>query len=88
MASAAGLQNFLRTLSGAVATSVVQTSWENKTSYNHAELVGLVDRSGEAARNLAGSGMSEGAVRTTLDKVTHHVGLGLRRAELRPDLDG
>ena len=35
MASAAGLQNFLRTLSGAVATSVVQTIWEDKASYNH-----------------------------------------------------
>ena len=58
MASAAGLQNFLRTLSGAVATSVVQTIWEDKSSYNHSELSGLTDRNGDAMRALEGSGMS------------------------------
>lgn len=58
MASAAGLQNFLRTLSGAVATSVVQTIWEDKTSYNHSELSGLTDRSGEAMATFQAQGMS------------------------------
>jgi DHA2 family multidrug resistance protein len=57
-ASAAGLQNFLRTLSGAFATSVVQTVWEDKTTYNHEELAGLTDRSGEAMASLQASGMS------------------------------
>jgi DHA2 family multidrug resistance protein len=65
-ASAAGLQNFLRTLSGAVATSIVTTAWENDTSIKHAELVGLVDRSGEAAQALSLS-MSPDSVRSTLD---------------------
>lgn len=36
--SAAGLMNFLRTLSGAFATSLVSTSWENLARYNKAEL--------------------------------------------------
>lgn len=58
MASAAGLQNFLRTLSGAVATSVVQTVWEDKTAYNHLELSGLTDRSGQAIRTFQAQGMS------------------------------
>ncbi len=49
-ASAAGLMNFIRTLSGAVATSIVTTTWEDKTSYMHAELSGLVDSSGDAVR--------------------------------------
>jgi DHA2 family multidrug resistance protein len=66
-ASAAGLQNFLRTLSGAFATSIVTTVWEDKTNYMHAELVGLVDRSGETASALSGSGMTMDAVRSTLD---------------------
>lgn len=57
-ASAAGLQNFLRTLSGAFGTSVVQTVWEDKTTYNHEELAGLTDRSGEAMATLKASGMS------------------------------
>src|SRR5262245_26267845 len=69
MASAAGLQNFLRTLSGAVATSVVQTVWENRTTGMHAELAGSVDRSGDVARALASSGMSPEAVRSTLDNL-------------------
>jgi len=66
-ASAAGLQNFLRTLSGAVATSIVTTGWENRTSEVHADLAGMVDRSGEAGRSLADAGMSSDAVRATLD---------------------
>lgn len=66
-ASAAGLQNFLRTLSGAVATSLVTTVWEDEARYRHEELAGLVDRGGETARALAQSGMSPDAVRQTLD---------------------
>lgn len=66
-ASAAGLQNFLRTLSGAVATSIVTTAWEDKTSVMHAELVGYVDCTGETASALSASGMTADAVRGTLD---------------------
>jgi len=46
-ASAAGLMNFIRTLSGAVATSIVTTGWENKTQHMHAELSGMVETSDE-----------------------------------------
>jgi DHA2 family multidrug resistance protein len=69
-ASAAGLMNFLRTLSGAVATSVVTTMWEDKTNVMHAELAGMVDSAGDAARNLSNGGMSMDAVRETLDRIT------------------
>ena len=58
-ASAAGLQNFLRTFSGAVATSLVQTAWEDKTTYAHAELSGLSDANGEAIGALMRTGMSK-----------------------------
>ena len=44
--------------------------WENKTTYAHAELSGLVDRSGEAARQLSNSGLSPDSVRSVLDGVT------------------
>lgn len=54
-ASAAGLQNFVRTLSGAVATSVVTTAWEDRTTIAHAELAGVVDRGGEVANQILGS---------------------------------
>ena len=68
-ASAAGLMNFIRTLSGAVATSLVTTVWEDKTTYMHAELSGLVDSTGEAARALTSSGLSSDATRSVLDHV-------------------
>jgi len=57
-ASAAGLQNFLRTMSGAVATSLVTTLWEDKTTYMHAELSGLVDRSGDVVNAMTATGTS------------------------------
>lgn len=41
-ASAAGIQNFMRTLSGAFATSLSTTMWDRETKYAHAELVGRV----------------------------------------------
>lgn len=58
MASAAGLQNFLRTLSGAIATSVVQTIWEDKTSAAHSELAAVTDRNRDAMRAFEAGGMS------------------------------
>ncbi|MFJ3047746.1 DHA2 family efflux MFS transporter permease subunit [Herbaspirillum chlorophenolicum] len=56
-ASAAGLMSFCRTMSGAIATSIVNTSWENDATYLHAELSGLVDRMGDAVNTLTASGM-------------------------------
>jgi DHA2 family multidrug resistance protein len=69
MAAGAGLQNFLRTLSGAVATSVVQTVWENQGNEYHAELVGNVDRMGDAAATLAAGGMGPDQQRQVLDNL-------------------
>jgi MFS transporter, DHA2 family, multidrug resistance protein len=69
-ASAAGLMNFLRTLSGAFATSIATTAWESNTSVAHAELAGEIDRTGETARSLLGSGMDMDSVRSVLDGMT------------------
>ena len=66
-ASGAGLQNFLRTMSGAVTTSLVTTAWDDKTTTAHAELAGLVDRSGDTLQTLAGSGMSHDAALNQLN---------------------
>jgi DHA2 family multidrug resistance protein len=41
-ASAAGLQNFSRTLAGAFATSLATTFWEHEARRTHADLAGLV----------------------------------------------
>lgn len=57
MDSAAGLMNFLRTLSGAFATSIVTTSWANQATRNHAELVGSIDPDGSIVSMLTQQGM-------------------------------
>ncbi|WP_316678435.1 DHA2 family efflux MFS transporter permease subunit [uncultured Tolumonas sp.] len=67
MESAAGLMNFIRTLSGAFATSMVNTSWENQTRYVHAELSGLTDQSGAATDAMTGSGMVVDQARGIMD---------------------
>lgn len=65
-ASAAGLMSFCRTVSGAFATSLVNTGWENKTAYNHAELAGLTDQSGAVSQLLSQSGMAPDQVLGTM----------------------
>ena len=67
MDSAAGLMNFLRTLSGAAATSVVTTAWSDKITYNHAELVGLADADQGVRTMLEQSGAPPEAVLQTID---------------------
>lgn len=47
MASAAGLMNFVRTISGAIATSLVTTSWQDRRYTAHDQLSGIVDPTGE-----------------------------------------
>jgi len=51
-ASAAGLMNFVRTISGAIATSLVTTSWQNRSIIAHAKLADVVDPTGQVASML------------------------------------
>jgi DHA2 family multidrug resistance protein len=51
-ASAAGLMNFVRTISGAIATSLVTTSWQNRSIMAHAKLADIVDPTGQVASML------------------------------------
>jgi DHA2 family multidrug resistance protein len=66
-ASAAGLMNFLRTLSGAFATSLVTTFWEDETTRNRAELVGLTDIDQSLRAGLEQSGMTSEAALQTIE---------------------
>jgi DHA2 family multidrug resistance protein len=66
-ASAAGLMNFLRTLSGAFATSLITTVWDDRITLNHAELVGLSDHDKSIRSLLESSGMSPDAVLQSID---------------------
>jgi DHA2 family multidrug resistance protein len=65
-----------------VATSIVTTVWEDRTNYMHAELAGMVDRTGEAARTLTQSGMTADAVRGTLDNLLQGQSVMLATNEL------
>ena len=67
MDSAAGLMNFLRTLSGAFATSLVTTVWGDQITRNHAELVGLADRDNSVHSLLGQSGFTPDAANQVVD---------------------
>lgn len=67
MDSAAGLMNFLRTLSGAAATSVVTTLWSNKIITNHAELVGFADADQSVRTLLDSAGSTPEASLSVID---------------------
>jgi DHA2 family multidrug resistance protein len=81
-ASAAGLMNFLRTLAGAVATSIVNTAWENGAQVKHAELAGLVDGSGETMRALAASGFNHEQSLQAMDQLVQSQAVMLSTNEL------
>jgi DHA2 family multidrug resistance protein len=81
-ASAAGLMNFLRTLAGAVATSIVNTSWESGAQVKHAELSGIVDQGGETMRTLAAGGMNPEQSLQVLDRMVQSQSVMLATNEL------
>ena len=72
----------MRTLSGAVATSIVTTSWESKTQVMHSELAGMVDRSGEVTRTLGAGGMDAEQTRQVLDNLTQSQSVMLATNEI------
>lgn len=67
MESAAGLMNFIRTLSGAFATAMINTAWERETRYVHAEMAGLTDQHGVATQMMQQAGMPMQAIRGSID---------------------
>lgn len=81
-ASAAGLMNFLRTLAGAVATSIVNTAWENGAQVKHAELAGSVDANGDTMRALAASGFNHEQSLQAMDHMVHSQAVMLSTNEL------
>jgi len=57
-ASASGLINFLRTMSGAFATSIITFAWHETSNRNHAQLAGVLNNSHEALARFRGMGFS------------------------------
>jgi DHA2 family multidrug resistance protein len=54
-ASAAGLMNFVRTISGAFATSLVTTAWQDRSYIAHDQLASIVDPTGQLAATISGA---------------------------------
>jgi DHA2 family multidrug resistance protein len=54
-AAASGLLNFIRTVSSAVATSIVNTVWENNATSNHADLTATMPNAQATIDALRGS---------------------------------
>ncbi|RKT60832.1 DHA2 family multidrug resistance protein [Azonexus fungiphilus] len=69
MASAAGLMNFLRTLSGAFATSLITTLWDDQTMVNHAELVAVSDSDQTLQRFFEGMGSTGETTLQNIDRL-------------------
>jgi len=76
-ASAAGLMNFCRTLSGAFATSVVTTVWADGASRNHNELSGVLNGAQSTMDQLQGVGLTPEQARGTLDNMVQSQGVML-----------
>jgi DHA2 family multidrug resistance protein len=57
-ANAAGLSNFLRTLAGAFATSLVQTGWEDATRRNQTELARAMTHGNAVIDSMTSGGVS------------------------------
>jgi DHA2 family multidrug resistance protein len=65
LASASGLSNFMRTMSGSIATAVTILMWNRRTDYHHAVLTEHIRNSADAwtqyqadltARGITGAG--------------------------------
>ena len=69
-ASAAGLSNFMRTMSAAFATSIVTTGWENAASRNHADMAGTLNNPGAVVNTLTNGGMTHAQAIGQLDALT------------------
>jgi DHA2 family multidrug resistance protein len=58
VASAAGLMNFLRTMSGAVATAIGVTMWENGAQSTRDTLTGVLHGTGATMQSLQSRGLT------------------------------
>ncbi len=80
--SAAGLMNFMRTLAGAVATSVVTTYWEDEITRNRAELVGVIDPVRMTYNQLIDQGMTDAQALAVLERIVTEQSVMLATNEL------
>ena len=68
-ADAAGLINFLRTMSGAFATAIITFFWHNRTVRGRVELVNSMNQTDSALSVLRHSGQSAGQALTSFSNL-------------------
>jgi DHA2 family multidrug resistance protein len=68
-ASAAGLVNFIRTMSGAFGTALVTTAWDHATVTARADVVGTVHQSQSVIDTLQASGQTHAQALSTLSNM-------------------
>lgn len=68
-ANAAGISNFMRTLAGAFATSLVQTGWANDARRTQAALAGAMPMGSSTIETLVNGGQSHDSAVSTLDSL-------------------
>ncbi len=68
-ADAAGLNNFARTLSGAFATSLTTTAWENMTSSYRSDIVSSLNDGPSTIESFMNLGMTHSAALSSLERM-------------------
>jgi DHA2 family multidrug resistance protein len=81
-AGAAGLMSFCRTLSGAIATSIVTTTWGNNASRNHDDLAGILNGAQPQIDQLTASGLAPQQARGLIDQLVQSESVTLATNQL------
>ena len=68
-ANAAGLSNFMRTLAGAFATSLIQSRWSDATRTNNTEIATAMPHGQQAVDAMTAQGISLESARTMLSQI-------------------
>ena len=68
-ASAAGLQNFLRTTSAAFSTSIITTLWASAATRNHANMAGALNNPTQVQRTLTHGGLTATQALSQIDNL-------------------
>lgn len=67
--SAAGIQSFMRTLSGAIGTALATTFWDNYASTSRSELVARLNGAGAVMDKLGQVGLTMDQARASIDRL-------------------
>jgi DHA2 family multidrug resistance protein len=71
-ASAAGLQNFLRTLSAAFCAAIMTTMWDNASSRNHANMAGSIHDPAGVQNTMTQAGMTSTQALAQIEGLTQN----------------